>query len=238
MKVLVIDDEPDVAALVGIGITAVRPNYAVLQCTSGARALDAISNEHPDVVLLDLSMPERDGFAVLKELRDGGNDVPVIVLTAKGLESDKVRGLELGADDYITKPFSHNELLARLDAVMRRYRTGMSGRRSPPFTFAGFRIDYARRRVTVDDRDVALTPTEYNLLYQLVTNAGSVMTHQTLLARVWGNEYRDEVHYLKVYVGRIRGKVERDPQRPRFILTVRGVGYQFASSSNAVAPAG
>ncbi len=232
MKVLVVDDEPDVAALVGIGITHARPNYAVVQCTSGARALDAIGNERPDVVLLDLSMPERDGFSVLKELRDGGNDVPVIVLTAKGLESDKVRGLELGADDYITKPFGHNELLARLDAVLRRYRTGTSGRRSPPFILGALRIDYARRRVTIDEREEALTPTEYNLLYQLVTNAGSVMTHQALLAKVWGTEYRDEVHYLKVYVGRIRNKLEPDPQRPRFILTVRGVGYQFAAPAD------
>ncbi|MGH2451144.1 MAG: response regulator transcription factor [Candidatus Limnocylindria bacterium] len=227
MRILVVDDEPDVSALVAMGIVYQRPEYEVAQCDRGDAALERIARDAPDLVLLDLAMPGRDGFSVLKELREGGNDIPVIVLTAKDLEQDKVRGLELGADDYITKPFSHKELLARIDAVVRRYRAGVALRRASVFSHDDLRIDFAQRRVTVAERPVALTPTEYNLLFQLATNAGRVMPHDALLAKVWGPEYRDEVHYLKVYVGRLRTKIERDPGRPRHIRTVRGVGYQI-----------
>lgn len=227
MRILVVDDEPDVAALITIGIQYHRPAYEVIEASGGEAALAIIERQHPDLVLLDLAMPDRDGFSVLRQLREGGNDVPVIVVTAKDLERDKVRGLELGADDYITKPFSHKELMARVEAVLRRTRAALSHRRSNVFTHDALRIDFAQRRVSVADRPVQLTPTEYNLLYHLATNAGRLMPHETLLAKVWGHEYRDEVHYLKVYVGRLRNKIEPDPQRPRYILTVRGMGYQF-----------
>jgi two-component system KDP operon response regulator KdpE len=193
-----------------------------------------MDKERPDLVILDVAMPGKDGFAVLRELREKGDDVPVIVLTAKGLEQDRVRGLELGADDYVTKPFSHKELVARIDAVVRRYRAATAHRRTNVFQHLDMRIDFAQRRVTVADREVQLTPTEYNLLYHLATNAGRLMPHETLLAKVWGHEYRDEVHYLKVYVGRLRTKLEPDPQKPRYILTVRGVGYQFPAAEPAV----
>jgi two-component system KDP operon response regulator KdpE len=227
MKILVVDDEPDVAELVAMGIRFQRPEHQVTETHDGAAALDAIDRDRPDVVLLDLAMPGKDGFTVLRELRERGDDVPVIVLTAKGLEHDKVRGLELGADDYVTKPFSQKELVARIDAVFRRQRAATAHRRANVFQHKGLRIDFAQRRVTVGERLVQLTPTEYNLLYHLATNAGRLMPHETLLAKVWGHEYRDEVHYLKVYVGRLRNKIETDPQRPEYILTVRGVGYQF-----------
>ena len=230
MRILVVDDEPDVAALVAMGIRYQRPEHQVTEVHDGQRALDAIGREHPDVVVLDLAMPGKDGLAVLRELRDRGDDVPVIVLTAKGLEHDKVRGLEAGADDYVTKPFGQKELVARIDAVVRRQRAAASHRRDSVFQHDSLRIDFAQRRVTVGDRAIQLTPTEYNLLYHLVTNAGRLMPHQALLAKVWGQEYRDEVHYLKVYVGRLRNKIETDPQRPAYILTVRGVGYQFAAA--------
>jgi two-component system KDP operon response regulator KdpE len=227
VKILVVDDEPDVAALTAMGITYHRPEFVVSECHGGSDALERIAVDQPDLVLLDLAMPDRDGFSVLQELRDGGNDVPVIVVTAKGLEQEKVRGLELGADDYVTKPYGHGELVARIDAVLRRYRAAMGERRSNALTHDGLVIDFATRLVTVSGREVRLTPTEYNLLYHLATNAGRVMTHETLLAKVWGREYREEVHYLKVYAGRLRTKIEPDPQKPRYVLTVRGVGYRF-----------
>jgi two-component system KDP operon response regulator KdpE len=227
MRILVVDDEPDVAALTAMGISYHRPEFVVSECYSGNDAITRVAAEAPDLVLLDLAMPERDGFSVLKELRDSGSDVPVIVVTAKGLEQEKVRGLELGADDYVTKPFGQGELVARIDAVLRRYRAAAGQRRSAVFSHNGLVIDFATRTVTVAQQEVRLTPTEYNLLYHLATNAGRVMTHETLLAKVWGREYRDEVHYLKVYAGRLRTKLEPDPQRPQYILTVRGVGYRF-----------
>ena len=230
MKILVIDDEPDVTALIAMGIADQHPDWQVVECNSGPDALARIRDERPDAVLLDLAMPGRDGFSVLEELRETENDVPVIVLTARDLEHDKVRGLELGADDYITKPFSHKELSARVDAVLRRYHASAALARPNVFTRAGLRLDFAQRRLTIGEREVALTPTEYNLLYHLVTNAGRVMTHEVLLGSVWGPEYRAEVHYLKVYVGRLRNKIEADPQQPRHILTVRGVGYEFSGS--------
>jgi len=230
MRVLVVDDEPDVANLVKMGIAYQRPDYEIVESHSGAEALDKAAREPWDLIILDLTMPELDGFTVLGALRGGGSDVPVIVLTARDAEQDRVRGLELGADDYVTKPFSHKELVARIDAVMRRYRAGTEATRASAIVRGDLRIDFAQRKVTVREQHVALTPTEYNLLFQLATNAGHVLTHHELLQKVWGDEYREEVHYLKVYVGRLRTKLERDPAKPALILTVRGVGYQFPAA--------
>jgi len=227
MKILVVDDEPDVANLVKMGIAYQRPEYEIVESHSGADALERAAREKWDLVILDLTMPELDGFTVLGALRGGGSDVPIIVLTARDAEQDRVHGLELGADDYVTKPFSPKELVARIDAVMRRYRAGTEATRANELIRGDVRIDFAHRKVTVRGRPVALTPTEYNLLFQLATNAGHVMAHKDLLKRIWGDEYREEVHYLKVYVGRLRTKLEHDPGKPELILTVRGVGYQF-----------
>jgi len=149
------------------------------------------------------------------------------VLTARDAEQDRVHGLELGADDYVTKPFSQKELVARIDAVLRRYRAGAEATRAKELVRGDLRIDFGQRKATVRGQPVALTPTEYNLLFKLVTNPGRIMTHRDLLKKVWGDDYRDEVHYLKVYVGRLRTKLERDPAKPELILTARGVGYQF-----------
>jgi two-component system KDP operon response regulator KdpE len=227
MKVLVVDDEPDVANLVKMGIAYHRPDYEISESHSGADALERAAREAWDLVILDLTMPGLDGFTVLGALRGGGSDVPIIVLTARDAEQDRVRGLELGADDYVTKPFSQKELVARMDAVLRRYRAGTEATRASELVRGPLRVDFAQRRVTLRGQHVALTPTEYNLLFQLVTNPGRVMTHRELLKSVWGDEYREEVHYLKVYVGRLRTKLERDPGTPELILTARGVGYQF-----------
>jgi len=230
MKILIVDDEPDVAAVVAMGINYQRPDYLLTECYGGAEALTRIASDPPDLVILDLAMPPPDGFAVLRTLRKGQNDVPVIVLTAKGSEHDRVRGLELGADDYVVKPFSHKELVARLDAVLRRTRAAADPSHANTLRARDLRIDFAGRQVSVAGRDVPLTPTEYNLLFHLATNAGRVMTHEQLLARVWGDEYRDEAHYLKVYVARLRAKLERDPAHPEHILTARGVGYRFPAA--------
>ena len=230
MKVLIVDDEPDVAAVVAMGIGYQRPGYAVSECHSGAEALGRISADPPDLVILDLAMPQPDGFAVLRTLRAQGNEVPIIVLTARGSEPDRVRGLELGADDYVTKPFSHKELVARIDAVLRRTRAAADPSQPHVLRARDLQIDFAQRQVTIGGREVALTPTEYNLLFHLATNAGRVMTHEQLLGKVWGDEYRDEVHYLKVYVGRLRTKLERDPAHPEHIVTTRGVGYRFPAA--------
>ena len=227
MRVLVVDDEADVANLVKMGIAYLRPAYEVVESHSGVDALERAAREPWDLVILDLTMPEVDGYTVLGALRGGGSDVPIIVLTARDGEQDRVRGLELGADDYVTKPFSQKELVARMDAVMRRYRAGAEATRANALERGDMRIDFAQRKVTLRGQHVPLTPTEYNLLFQLVMNPGRVMTHHDLLKKVWGDEYREEVHYLKVYVGRLRSKLERDPAKPELILTSRGVGYEF-----------
>jgi two-component system KDP operon response regulator KdpE len=229
-RILVVDDEPDVTSLIALALDGRRPELFVSECNDSLTVVERIADERPDVVFLDLAMPGRDGYSILEELRRSGNDTPVIVLTAKGLEQDKLRGLELGADDYVTKPFSMKELAARMDAVLRRYRAwgrATSGERV--IERGEMRIDVERREVNIDGRPVSLTPTEFNLLRQLAQNAGQVMEHRALLAKVWGREYRDEVHYLKVYVARLRNKIEADAQHPRFIETVRGVGYRFVT---------
>jgi two-component system KDP operon response regulator KdpE len=181
----------------------------VIGAYDGETALDLIEQERPDFVLLDIAMPGMDGFEVLKELR-AFSDVPVIMLTAKDDVIDKVKGLELGADDYVTKPFDHLELPARVKALLRRLDMPQPVSRAPSFQAL-----------------VPLTATEYKLLYYLVRNAGLVLQHETLLAKVWGREYVDEIDYLRVYIRRLRRKLEEDPDQPRRILTERGLGYRF-----------
>jgi two-component system KDP operon response regulator KdpE len=228
MKILIVDDEPDVVKVVRMSFQVQEPTWEAIVAYDGEEALEVFEKEQPELVLLDIMMPEMSGFDVLKELRRF-SDVPVIMLTAKGNEIDKVMGLNLGADDYITKPFGHLELLARVRAVLRR------GRGTPlihelPFTGGGVHVDFETRQVSVDGETVSLTGTEYRLLYHLVRNAGQVLTHETLLARVWGREYTDEIDYLKVYVSRLRNKIEKDPRNPERILTEYGVGYWFTKT--------
>ncbi len=225
MKILIVDDEPDVVKVVRMSFEVQEPTWEAIAAYDGEEALEVFEKEQPELVLLDIMMPEMSGFDVLKELRRF-SDVPVIMLTAKGNEIDKVMGLNLGADDYITKPFGHLELLARVKAVLRRGR-GTPLTHEDPFTGSGVRVDFETRQVSVDGEDVSLTGTEYRLLYHLVRNAGQVLTHETLLARVWGREYTDEIDYIKVYISRLRNKIEKDPRNPERILTEYGVGYWF-----------
>lgn len=225
MRVLVVDEEPDVIKLVAMSFRMQQPGCEVLGAEDGPQALETIERHRPDVVLLDIGLPEMSGFEVLEAIRLF-SDVPVIMLTVRDDELSKVHGLELGADDYVTKPFSHLELLARVRAVLRRARA-LPLVHEKPFISGNIEVDFVRREVTVRGDPVPLTGTEYRLLYHLVRNAGQIMTHESLLAHVWGREYTDEISYLKSYINRLRNKLERDPHRPEHILTEYGVGYWF-----------
>ena len=226
MLVLVVDDEPDVIESIRLAFTLQWRETDVLGATTGEAALDAVERERPDVVLLDIGLPDIDGFEVLRRIR-AFSDVPVLMLTARDDAMDKVKGLELGADDYVTKPFNHLELTARLRAVLRRVALPAPVSRAPSFRAGDLEVDFAAHEARLHGDRLELTPTEYQLLYHLVRNSGHVMTHGTLLAKVWGREYMDEVDYLRVYIRRLRDKLGDDPERPRYIRTERGLGYRF-----------
>jgi two-component system KDP operon response regulator KdpE len=225
MKILVIDDEPDVIKVIAMSFRMQQPAWEVIGAQDGPESLELLEQERPDVVLLDVGLPEMNGFEVLKSIRLF-SDVPVIMLTVRDDELSKVQGLELGADDYVTKPFGHLELLARVRAVLRRSQS-LPLAHEQPFLSGDIQLDFARREVIVRGHPLALTGTEYRLLYHLVRNAGRIMTHEALLARVWGREYTDEISYLKSYINRLRNKLEQDPRHPEYILTEYGVGYWF-----------
>ena len=222
-KVLVVDDEPEVLKYVGANLRA--RGYDTVTAADGNEALARAQEERVDLILLDITMPGPDGFAVCQAIRQR-SAVPIIMLSARGQEKDKVKALDLGADDYLTKPFGIEELLARVRAALRRGE--QEGLAAVEALEAGdLRIDFAARRVTKDGAEVKLTPTEYALLAQLARSAGKVLTHTALLQRVWGPEYRDESDYLWAYVRRLRRKLEADPEHPRRLLTEPGVGYRF-----------
>lgn len=222
--ILIVDDDPHVIQFVRMHLE--REGYQVIEACSGLEALDRVREALPDLVLLDVIMPEMDGFETLKLLREL-SDVPVIMLTVKADRSDRIRGLELGADDYITKPFSPGELSRRIKAVLRRAAVTMLTERGLVRVDDRLSIDFSRRVVLVEGKAIRLRPTEYRLLYHLVSNAGWVIPHEVLLSRVWGYAYRDEIQYLRLYIMYLRQKIEEDPSRPRYILTERGVGYRF-----------
>jgi two-component system KDP operon response regulator KdpE len=226
MKLLVVDDEPDVVESVRLGFTLQWRDVDVLGAGKGEQALDLIEQERPDIVLLDIGLPDIDGFEVLRQVR-AFSDVPVVMLTARDDAMDKVKGLELGADDYVTKPFNHLELMARVKAVLRRLEMPPPTSRAPSFRSGPLEVDFARQEARLDGQRLDLTPTEYKLLYHLVRNVGHVLAHTTLLAKVWGREYVDEVDYVRVYIRRLRDKLRDSPEAPRFIATERGLGYRF-----------
>ncbi len=225
MKILIVDDEPDVLKVVTMSFNLQQPDWQILSARDGEKALELVDRERPDLVLLDVAMPGMDGFQVLKEIRRF-SDLPVIMLTAQDDELSKVTGLERGADDYITKPFSHLELLARVRTVLRRVQS-LPLVHEEPFVSDDLRVDYAQRKVLLKGQEVSLTQTEYKLLYYLVRNAGQVLSPEMLLTRVWGPEYADEIDYVKVYISRLRSKIEPDPRHPQYILTEHNLGYRF-----------
>jgi len=223
-RIMVVDDEERMVRFIRLNLE--HDGFQVIEAFRGAQALDRLRSGLPDLILLDVMLPDLDGFEVLKMIREISS-VPVIMLTAKGEEEDRVRGLELGADDYITKPFSPRELVSRVRAVLRRTETTSGSTHGVIEVDDRLKIDFDRREVWVDGKLVQLRPTEYRLLYHLVQNAGWVVTHDQILAKVWGYEYRDEPHYVRLYINYLRKKIEKDPANPKYILTERGVGYRF-----------
>ena len=232
MKILVVDDGPDVVESVRLGFTLQWREIDVVAAESGEKALDSIEHDRPDIVLLDIGLPDVDGFEVLRQIR-AFSDVPVVMLTAREDALDKVKGLELGADDYVTKPFNHLELMARVKAVLRRLDMPAPASRAPSFQSGDLEVDFARQEARLRGRRLELTPTEYKLLYHPVRNAGHILQHGTLLAKVWGREYIDEVDYIRVYIRRLRDKLGDDPDNPRYIRTERGLGYRFLADKPA-----
>lgn len=204
--------------------------YEVLAAVNGTEALRTFEMELPDLVILDIMMPEIDGFEVCRRLREW-SQIPIIMLSARGDENDKVKCLDLGADDYITKPFGASELIARVRAVMRRTETSGSTPVQPSFSCGDLEINFAQRQVTVAGEEVKLTPTEYSLLQEFAANAGKVLTHTHLLGKVWGSEYREDTQYIHVFVRRLRAKLEPDPANPRYVMTVPGIGYQLRETA-------
>jgi DNA-binding response OmpR family regulator len=223
-RILVVDDEVRMVRFIRLNLE--HDGFQVIEAYNGMQALERIRTNLPDLVLLDVMMPDIDGFEVLRTIREI-SQVPVIMLTAKGEEDDRVRGLELGADDYITKPFSPREMVSRVRAVLRRTETTTATTHGLIEVDDHLKINFDRREVWLDGELVQLRPTEYRLLYYLVQNAGWVLTHDRILAKVWGYEYRDEPHYVRLYINYLRKKIEADPANPKYILTERGVGYRF-----------
>ncbi len=226
-RILVVDDELSIIKFLRANLEA--RDYEVLAAMDGAEALHTVEMELPDLIILDIMMPKVDGFEVCRRLREW-SQIPIIMLSARGDERDKVRCLDLGVDDYITKPFGASELIARVRAVLRRTEIAGSIPTQSSFTSGDLHINFAKRQVTVTGKEIKVTPTEYSLLQELTLNVGKVLTHVHLLNRIWGPEYREEREYLHVFVRRLRSKLEPDPANPRYIMTVPGVGYQFKNT--------
>jgi two-component system KDP operon response regulator KdpE len=225
LSVLVVDDEPRLIRFVKANLESV--GYRVISAGDGSTAIRLAESEQPDMIILDVVMPDIDGFEVCRQVREF-SEVPIIMLTAKGEEADKLNGFKVGVDDYVTKPFGAEELIARVKAVLRRSQSIGAGKSQSNFTSGDFFMDFLEHRVTVRGKEVNLSATEYKLLHYLVANAGIVLFHEDLLTKVWGPEYREEVDYLRVYVHHLRQKIEGNPTKPRYILSKPGIGYLFS----------
>ncbi len=225
--ILVVDDEPKLLDLVRTILE--KEDFTVIEAHNGYEAVEKVRTGMPDLVLLDVMMPEMDGFEALQEIRKGSN-APVIMLTVQATESDKVRGLELGADDYVAKPFDHRELVSRVKAMLRRASMPPTLSRSGDQVTIDehLEIDFDKREVIVDGKRQKLRPLEHRLLYHLVNNAGKLLSHENLLTKVWGREYRDDEQLLRLYITYLRQKIEQNPSHPKYILNERGLGYRFA----------
>jgi two-component system KDP operon response regulator KdpE len=223
-RILIVDDDPVVLKFVRANIQ--DKDCETLVAMDGVEAIKVIEQELPDLIILDIMMPRMDGFEVCRRVREW-SQIPIIMLSARKDVEEKVKCLNIGADDYITKPFGVNELAARVKAVLRRANAAGSESPIPVFSNGDLEINFAERRVTVAGRKVKMTPTEYNLLSELALNKGKVLTHNHLLGRIWGTEYAGEREYLRVFIGRLRKEIEPDTKHPKYILTVPGVGYQF-----------
>ncbi|HXN07976.1 MAG TPA: response regulator [Nitrospiria bacterium] len=222
--VLLIEDEPEIRRF--LRKTLPQHGYLLLEATTGRDGLAQAASRPPDMILLDLGLPDYDGRDVIKELREWSS-IPIIILSARDQEQTKVDALDLGADDYLTKPFGLNELLARMRVVLR-HRDRVAGENGEPvFTTGDLKVDFEKRTIYVSDKEVHLSPIEYKLLTVLVRSAGKVMTHRQLLKEVWGPLHLEEAHYLRVYMGHLRNKLETNPANPRYLMTEMGVGYRL-----------
>ena len=230
-RILIADDEPAIRRAVQTNLT--RHGFQIDTAETGRAAIDRAASFRPDLVLLDLGLPDVDGLEVIRTLRERGN-TPIVVLSVRGQERDKVAALDLGADDYLTKPFGVDELLARVRVALRHVARPADGV-AAVFRTGQLSVDLEHRRVTSGGLEVSLTPTEYELLKAFVAHPDKVLTDRMLLQRVWGPEYGDEAHYLHVYVARLRKKIESDPQNPRYLRTEPGVGYRLVSENSAPA---
>lgn len=226
--ILVVDDELAIIKFLRANLEA--NGYETLAASDGAEALQKVERELPDLIILDIMMPKMDGFEVCRRLREW-SQIPIIMLSARADLMDKVKCLDLGADDYLCKPFGKEELIARVKAVLRRTEAASTMPAPPAFTCDDLEINFAERRITLAGSEVRLTPTEYNLLRELALNTNKVLTHNMLLGKVWGPEYGEEKEYLRVFVNRLRKKLEANPENPKYIITVPGVGYQFKAMS-------
>ncbi|MBE3583508.1 MAG: response regulator [Limnochordaceae bacterium] len=225
-RILVAEDERQIRRFLRVALTA--RGYEMLEAVSGQDALDQLPVLHPDLVILDLNLPDMDGLDVVRRLRDWSN-IPIIILSVREHEEDKIAALDAGADDYVTKPFSMGELLARIRVALRHAARSED---EPVISLGNLQIDLARRRVTISGREVKLTPTEYDILKVLAAHLDRVVTHGQLLRAVWGPGYQQETHYLRVYIGQLRRKIEDDPSQPRYLLTEPGVGYRLVSPAS------
>lgn len=229
MHILVVDDEPQIARVLRTGLKT--HGYDVRVAADGVSAMETFGDWHPDLVITDLAMPNMDGLELCRRLRVV-SQIPIIVLSVRGEEKTKVEALDAGADDYVTKPFGMDELLARVRAQLRRATTPSANEASASVLEDGdFRLDLESRRVFVRESEVHLTPKEYDLLVHFVQHAGKVLTHRTLLAAIWGGSYTEQGEYLRVFVGQLRKKIEPNPSTPRYILTEPWVGYRFSSGA-------
>jgi len=223
-RVLIVDDDPRIVKFLEVKLKA--SGYGVLTADSGVQALEQVEAQEPDLVVLDLLMPKKDGFETLRELR-ASNSVPVIILSAKEAETDKIKGLKLGADDYLAKPFSPDELVARIEAVRRRMVSTQDRKVVESVTLGRMSINLNKHAVTVNKKEIQLTRIEWLLLSELARNAGKLMTYGELLTKIWGPEYRDDVQILRTWISRLRQKIERDPDQPAIIRTIPKTGYMI-----------
>ncbi len=227
MRILVIDDEPQIRRALKMGLE--RNDYQVGLAGSGEEGLDKMATEPFDLVVLDLAMPGMDGFDVCKQIRSW-SQIPILVLSVRDSEEDKIKALDCGADDYLTKPFGVGELLARTRAIIRRAKSSEASSSSPIFNEGNLQVDFDKRIVTISGDTVHLTPKEYDLLQMMINNTNRVLTHRQLLTKVWGLEYAEDHHSLRVHVANLRNKIESDPTRPKLIQTETRIGYRFVSS--------
>lgn len=224
-RILIIDDEEQIRRLLRVALEG--HDYQIDEASSGKDGLRQAATFHPDLVILDIGLPDLGGLTVLERIREWSH-VPVIMLTVQEDESEKIKALDSGADDYITKPFSMGELLARIRVALRH---AAKTEDEPVIVLGDLSIDFARRLVTLSGKEVKLTPIEYDILKNLAVHAGRVLTHKQLLCKIWGKEYQKETHYLRIYIGQLRKKIEPDPTQPRYILTEPGVGYRLVGKS-------